>query len=272
MANQQFRKVKLVDSQDKAYLDFCSERALAGRTLRDKLPPTAINQLSLLFEDIMRNLLREHFTLSANIILSFEERCNGFSYIQKYREIDAVGLDRSRPNLLLEIKTSSKPDPEKTIWKARKQLRKSKKVASWLNPDLKLCVIYIDIYSQKTIIPSALSSFDIDLGKSLDILKSDVLEEIPCIVLSGAEIWHRGLSRGLIENSSLWAEAQAEIEENIYKRELAEASKAKGIPAEKSPKKTTAKIFQFGDFNGETSFGQAFLKAQQKQKNQHSFA
>ena len=272
MANQQFRKVKLVDGQDIAYLNFCSECASRRRTLKDKLPPTAINQLSLLFEDVIRNFLKKYFTLTAKRILSFEERCNGLSYIQKYREIDALGLERSQPNLLFEIKTSSNPNPEKIIGKARKQLRKSKKVASLLNSNLKLCVIYIDIYSQKTIIPSALSSFDINLGKSLNSLQENMLEEIPCIVLSGAKIWHQALSRGLIDNSSLWAEAQAEIKENIYKREHAEALIAKGIPSEKSHDKTTTKIIQFGDFNGETSFGKAFLKAQQKQKYQHLVA
>ena len=105
MVSQQFRKVKLVNARDTAYLNFCSECALARRTLKDKLPPTAINQLSLLFEDVVRDFISEYFTLTTDRILSFEERANGFNYIQKYREIDAVSVERSQPNWLFEIKT-----------------------------------------------------------------------------------------------------------------------------------------------------------------------
>lgn len=280
VANQQFRKVKLINTQDTAYLNFCSECALRRQTLKPKLSPTAINKLSLVFEDVMRNLLAKYFILTANRILSFEERRNQSGYIQKYREIDAVGVERSQPNLLFEIKTSSKPNPEKVIGKARKQLRKSKEVASLLNSNLKLCVIYIDIYSQKTITPSALSSFNVSLGKTFNALQADMLEEIPCIVLSGAEIWYQAVSRGLIENSFLWTEAQTEIEENIYKQDRRNALIAEGITAEEFPdnlqlrstKQTTPQILQFGEFNEETSFRKAFLKAQQKQKSQHLVA
>lgn len=280
MANQQFRKVKLIDSQDKVYLDFCTECALKRQTLKPKLPPTAINKLSLVFEDVIRNLLTEYFSLTVKRILSFEERCNQFGYIQKYREIDAVGIERSRPNLLFEIKTSSKPNPEKVIGKARKQLRKSKEIAYLLNSNLKLCVIYIDIYSQKTIIPSALSSFNVSLGKTFNALQADVLEEIPCIIFSGVEIWHQAIRKRLIDNSSLWTEAQTEIEENIDKRQQREALIAEGVSPEVFPKflkletakKTSPTILQFGEFNGATSFQKAFLKAKKKQKSQHLIA
>lgn len=280
MANQQFRKVKLIDSQDKVYLNFCSECASARLTFKEKLSPTAINQLSLLFEDVIRSLLSEYFTLTANRILSFEERCNQFGYIQKYREIDAVAVQRSQPDLLFEIKTSSNSNPEKVISKAKKQLKKSQEVASLLNSKLKLCVIYIDIYSQKRITPRSLSSFDASLGNTLNSIQANVLEEIPCLVLSGAEIWYQAVSRGLIENSCLWTEAQTEIEENIDKKDRRNALIAKGIPAEEFPehlqlkntKPTTPKITQFGEFNGETSFQKAFLQAQQKQKYQHLVA
>lgn len=263
MANQQFRKVKSIDTQNSVYLNFCSKRASERRTLKNKLPPTAINQLSLLFEDVTRNLLSEYFTLTDKRILAFEERCNQFGYIQKYREIDVVGVQRSQPYLLFEVKTSSSINQEKVIHKAKKQLRKSQEIASWLNPELKLCIIYIDIYSHKIIRPRSLHSFDTSFSKDLNSIQTNTSEEIPCIILSGAEIWYQAVSRGWIENSCLWTEAQAEIEENMDKQNRKKASIAEGAPAE---------ILQFGEFNGETSFQQAFLKARQKQKRQHLIA
>ena len=275
MATQQFRKVKLIDTQDSVYLNFCSECALARRTLKDKLPPTAINQLSLLFEDVVRNLLGEYFTLTANRILSFEERCNNqFGYIQKYREIDAVGIERSQPDLLFEIKTSSNPNPQTVIGKAKKQLRKSQKIASLLKSNLKLCIVYIDIFSQQIIQPSKLSSSKIEFCNTLNSLQKNMTEaETSCLVLSGVEVWHQAINQGLIDNSCLWTEAQKEMAENIYKRQQREALIAKGIPPEKFPehlqprntKQTTPKIIQFGEFNRETSFSQAWRNARRKQ-------
>ena len=280
MANQQFRKVKLIDSQDTVYLDFCTECALKRQTLKPKLPPTAINKLSLFFEDVMRNLLAEYFTLTAKRILSFEEQCNQFSYIQKYREIDAVGIERSQPNVLFEIKTSSNPNPQKVIYKARKQLAKSQKVASFLNPDLKLCIIYIDISSEQSVKLSELSLPALDFYSTLDSLQVNMSEErVSRIILSGVEVWQQAIKKGLIDNFSLWTEAQKEIEENSYKRQQRKALIAQGVSSEEFPDflepkniTHTPTMLQFGKFQGGTSFQKAFLKAQRKQKSQHLVA
>ena len=281
MANQQFRKVKLIDSKDKVYLDFCTEHALKRQTLKPKLPQTAINKLSLFFEDVMRNLLAEYFTLTGKRILAFEERNNQFGYIQKYREIDAVSVERSQPDLLFEIKTSSNPNPQTIIRKAKKQLEKSQKIISFLKSNLKLCIVYIDISSEQILQSSELSLSDVDFYNTLDYLQTNISEErVSCIIFSGVEIWHQAIKKKLIDRPSLWTEAQQEIEENIDKRQQREALIAEGVSPEDFPeflkpetaKKTSPTILQFGEFNGATSFQQAFLKAQKKQKSQHLVA
>lgn len=281
MANQQFRKVKLIDSQDAVYLDFCTECALKRQSLKPKLPQTAINKLSLLFEDVMRNLLAEYFTLTGKRILAFEEKNNQFGYIQKYREIDAIGVERSQPSLLFEIKTSSNPKPQTIIRRAKEQLEESKKVSSFLNKNLKLCIVYIDIFSEERLQSYELSLSDVDFYNTIDSLQTNMLEgRVSCIVFSGVEIWHQAIIKGLIDNSSLWTEAQTEIEENIDKRQQREVLIAEGVSPEDFPeflkpetaKKTSPTILQFGEFNGATSFQQAFLKAQKKQESQHLIA
>ena len=276
MAHYQFRKVKLIDPQDIVYLDFCTECALKKQTLKPKLPPTAINKLSLFFEDLMRDLLTEHFSLSPKRILSFEERCNQFGYIQKYREIDAVSVERSQPDLLFEIKTSSNPNPQTVIRKAKKQLKKSQYIASHLGGNLKLCIIYIDIFPKRMLNPSELSLCDVDFHNTLDSLQENMLEETTsCVIFPGIKVWHLAVERELIDNLSLWTEAQTEIEQNEYKRREREALIAKGIPSEEFPEflrqanqtQTASKIIQFGEFNGETVLGNAFRNAQRKQKS-----
>ena len=100
-------------------------------------------------------------------------------------------------------------------------------------------------------------------------------EKVSCIILSGVEVWHQAIRKKLIDNSSLWTEAQKEIEENIDKRQQRETLITQGITLEEFPehlqlrntKQTTPKILQFGEVNGETSFSKAFLKAQDKQKS-----
>jgi hypothetical protein len=74
----------------------------------------------------------------------------------------------------------------------------------------------------------------------------------------------------------LWSEAQKEMEENIYKRQQREALIAQDVSSEKFPEflkqgntnKTIPTILQFGEFDGETSFQKALLKAQRQQKSQ----
>ena len=217
MVNYQFRKVKLIYPQDIVYLDFCAECALKRQSLKPKLPPTAINKLSLIFEDVMRDWLEEPFSLSPERILSFEERCSQFGYIQKYREIDAVGVKRLQPNVLFEIKTSSNPNPNIVINKAKKQLKKSQYIADNRWSNLKLCIIYIDIFPERVLELSDLSSSDVDFHNTLDSLQKNVAKEkTSCLICSGIEVWQMAVERGLIDNLSLWTEAQMEIEQNFY--------------------------------------------------------
>ena len=224
----------------------------------------------------MRDLLTEHFSLSPKRILSFEERCSQFGYTQKYREIDAVSVKRSQPNILFEIKTSSNPNPNTVISKAKKQLKKSQDIASHLGSNLRLCIIYIDIFPKRVLKASDLSLSDVDFQNTLDSLQKNMLgEKTSCIVFSGVELWQKAVKKGLIDNLSLWTEAQTEIEENIYKRQERGALIAKGVPSEEFPEflrqanttQTTPKILQFGEFNGETTLGNAFRNAQRKKKS-----
>ena len=112
---------------------------------------------------------------------------------------------------------------------------------------------------------------------TLDSLQTNILEErVSCIIFSGVEVWHQAIRKELIDNSSLWTEAQKEMEENIYKRQQRESLIAKGVSSEEFPEflkqgnvtQTRPKILRFGEFNGETNFGKALLNAQRKQKCQ----
>ena len=89
-------------------------------------------------------------------------------------------------------------------------------------------------------------------------------------------MWQQAIKKGLIDNFSLWTEAQKEIENNIDKRQQREALIAQGVSSAEFPEflkqgnitKTTPTILQFGEFQGGTSFQKAFFKAQLQQKSQ----
>lgn len=273
MVNARIRKVKLVTPDSSGYRKFCAERQLERQSFKPKLAPTASNQLSHIFEQSVREWLGEQIPLLPERILWFEEQTGKFCYNQKYREIDVISEYHSQPDYLFEIKTSF--DPKNAISTACKQLNQSLYIASHRWSSLKRCIIYINTAPQEALNLSESESSKVEFFTTLQFLRTGVEEEkIPCLVLSGIEVWQIAVQRGLSNKPSLWADAQAETIQNIRNRKKREALIAKGIPREDWPEslrhqnrsRPAPEVAYYDELPSETNLGTAFRNALQKQK------
>jgi hypothetical protein len=273
VVNARIRKVKLVAPESSGYRKFCAEHQLQRQSFRAKLAPTASNQLSLIFEQAVREWLGEQIPLMPERILWFEEQAGQFGYNQKYREIDAISQYRSQPDYLFEIKTSF--DPKNIISKACNQLNQSLYITSHRWSNLKTCIIYINTSPQDALNLSEIKASNVEFFSTLEFLQTGVEDEkIPCLILSGIDVWQIAVQRGLSDKPSLWTEAQAETIQNIHNRKEREALIAKDIPREywseslrqQNRSRSTPQIAYFDELASETNLGAAFQNALQKQK------
>ena len=273
MVNARIRQVKLVALDSSSYRQFCAARRLENQSFRPKLSPTASNQLSLIFEQAIREWLGEQIPLIPERILCFEEQGGKFGYKQKYREIDAISERHSQPDYLFEIKTSF--DRKNAMSKASNQLNQSLYIASHRWSNLKPCIIYVNTAPEDVLNLSESNSSNVKFFKTLEFLDTGVYDEnIPCLVLSGIDVWHIAVQRGLSNKPSLWAEAQAETIQNIHNRKEREALIAKDIPREDWPEslrqqyrsRSAPQVAYCDELASETNLGAAFRNALQKQK------
>jgi predicted nuclease of predicted toxin-antitoxin system len=74
---------------------------------------------------------------------------------------------------------------DRVISKAKKQLKKSQHIVSIACSNLKLCIIYIDLFCDRSLELSELSAPDINFYKTIDFLQENMSEEFPEFLRQG---------------------------------------------------------------------------------------
>ena len=269
MPPSRIRHVRLIDSQDKAYQQFCNDRKAEHQRLREKQAPSASNQLSLLIEQSVLHWLKTEIPLIQERILSFQCQDGLYGYRQKYREVDAISGTINQPEYFFEIKASA--NPRRVIPLAQAQLQESLSIAAYRWSSIRPCLIYVDT-APSGMLPDAeyqLSSVH-SCSNIADLLNYSG-DRLPCIQLSGVEVWQQALEANLIAEYSLWERAQAELKQNILERQERARVKAMGVADTASTSRELAvhvskapHVFCSPAIQGETVLGAALRQAIQR--------
>ncbi|MFT5144658.1 MAG: hypothetical protein ACI84D_003295, partial [Thalassolituus oleivorans] len=117
------RNIHLVTPSDDAYRAFSSERAQESRHLRESLPPSAAQRLSLELERVLEAWVATFVQTDDRRIVGYDLfRQNTNRYVPSYRELDSIAWTSEESAVVFEFKVSGNPV---SVNKALKQLEMS---------------------------------------------------------------------------------------------------------------------------------------------------
>lgn len=135
-----FSRPRLIDENDKQYQAFVARIMLTKDNQRAIRPPRARDLFGAEVEIALRGWLNQYYSLSDQRIIEYLEH-RGRSAITKYRELDAVALEKSKHIHVFEIKASQKAT---SLRRATRQLHATRQILEMLFTRVYTTILLVD--------------------------------------------------------------------------------------------------------------------------------
>lgn len=138
--NVRYARPRLTTSDDRRYREYVAHYMVQRTNTKARHAPSQRTLFGYEAENVLRDWLRTRLRLSDQRILEYEEQRGRRLYI-KYRELDALVVERQHTAWVFEIKASRRMS---SVKRACRQLRETREILHLLFPQVYATILLVD--------------------------------------------------------------------------------------------------------------------------------